>query len=132
MSATPIEDHAVLVTVFGKPARDGVARVRVWPPRARALRVARGLGACWVLAVPALFVPVAHFVLVPGLVIGGVVLALRWSGQTRTFAQVDGVCPSCGQEAGFSVRGKFKLPRETNCGSCGARVILKAAAGAAG
>ena len=132
MSGSRIEEQAVLVTAFGKPSRDGVARVRIWPPRARTLRVAKGLGACWGLALPALFIPVVHFFLVPGFLIGGAVLALRWSGQSRTYDQAVGLCPSCEQEVGFRVRGEFKLPRETSCRGCGARVILKAPGGAGG
>jgi len=124
VSEPGIEQHPVAVTAFGKASREGLARVRFWPTGERAIRVAKGLGACWGLALVTLFIPLAHFVLVPGFLIGGLVIAARWSGQTRTYVDVRGHCPACEEETGFKVRGKFLLPKETNCQACHARVIL--------
>ncbi len=125
MSEPSIEQHRVAVTAFGKASREGVARVRFWPTGGRAIRVAKGLGACWGFALITLFIPLAHFILVPGFLIGGLVIAVRWSGQTRTYVDVRGRCPVCEQESGFKVRGEFLLAKETTCQACGARVILK-------
>jgi hypothetical protein len=124
MAPPAIEEHAVAVTVFGRTPREGVARVRVWSAGERAVRVLKGLGACWGLAIVTAFIPVAHFFLVPGFAIGGVVLAVRWSGQSRTYVEARGPCPACGEEGVFGVKGKFTLPRETECAACGARVAL--------
>jgi hypothetical protein len=99
--------------------------VRFWPTGERAIRVSKGLGACWGLALVTLFIPVAHFFLVPGFLISGLVIAARWSGQTRTYVDVRARCPACEQESDFKVQGKFLLPKETNCQACRARVILE-------
>lgn len=126
MPAPLFDDRPVALALFGKPPREGVARVRIWRPGERVARTVKGLLVCWALAAAALFIPVAHFFLVPGFLIGGIVLAVRWSEQAETFEGASGVCPGCGREGDYSVRGKFALPKETSCAECRGRVILKA------
>lgn len=128
MSAPHIEDRVVALGRFGEPSRPGRARVRLWPPPARALRAAKALLACWGLAAVGLFIPVAHFFLVPGFLIAGVVLAVRRSREAATFAGVQGTCPGCGREGEFKARGKFALPKETSCSGCNGRVTIEEAA----
>lgn len=125
MAQWPVEKHAVLITVFGKSARAGELRVRLWPAKERTLRVLKGLMGCWGLGILALFIPIAHFVLVPALFLGGIVIAFRWSGEKSTFIEACGPCPECGGLQKFKLRGKFLLPKEASCPSCGGRVIFR-------
>jgi len=124
MAAPYIEDRPVALTLFGRPSSPGVARVRLWGRGERLARAAKGLGACWALAVATAFIPVAHFFLVPGFLLGGIGVAWRWSGQAATFEGARGACPACGRDGQYKARGMFRLPKETSCGGCGGRVIL--------
>ena len=125
MAQWPVEKHAIFITAFGKGAQAGELRVRLWPAKERTLRVLKGLLGCWALGSLALFIPIAHFVLVPGFFFGGIVIAFRWSGQKSTFIEACGPCPECGDSQRFKVRGKFLLPKEASCPSCGGRVIFR-------
>jgi hypothetical protein len=125
MGKPSFEDHPITLTAFGKAETSGVLRVRLWPPRDRALRVLKGLLACWALAALTLFIPVAHFFLVPGFFLGGIFLGARWSRQARTPVLASGACPACGDVARFEVRGRFERHKEAGCPACGARVMLK-------
>lgn len=66
----PVEISGLL-TVFGAPPTRATITVM---PLGIGRRLARALGAllaCWAAATVAVFIPVAHFLLVPGLAIGG-------------------------------------------------------------
>jgi hypothetical protein len=111
-------DVPVTLAAFGAAATDGVATVQERSLGARAGRAALALGAAWILAVPAVFLPVAHFALVPGLLVGGVVLAAMRLAETRTLARVRGVCPRCHAQLDVSPGGRFRLPRAVQCVHC--------------
>jgi hypothetical protein len=123
-------DVPVTLAAFGAAGTDAVATVQERSLGARAGRAALALGAAWILAVPAVFLPVAHFVLVPGLLVGGVVLAAMRLAETRTLARVRGVCPRCHAALDVSPGGRFRLPRAVQCVHC--RNELTMAARAAG
>ena len=65
---------------------------------ARALRVASGL---WGAALLAVFIPIAHFVLVPTLLVLGAVLGALRLRQDRVIVSVVGPCPRCGRAGEF-------------------------------
>src|SRR6185295_312574 len=90
-SGTGEDDVAIPVklTVFGAQPEAAVATVRCRSLAWRAGRAGLALGIAWLLAFPAIFFPVAHFVLVPGLLIGGVVLAAIRLREDRTLARVE-------------------------------------------
>jgi hypothetical protein len=94
-------DVAATLTVFGAaPTRATVTLVSLGVGR----RLARGLAVlaiCWGAAVAAVFIPVAHFVLVPGLAIVGLVGALFRAREGRQILRVHGTCPRCGRVEDF-------------------------------
>jgi len=92
-STVPDDTTRVPVTlaVFGASPVPAVAFVQRRTLVSRVGRAGLGLAVAWLLAFPAIFLPVLHFVLVPGLVIGGIVLAVhrmredrRWRGSRVT------------------------------------------------
>jgi hypothetical protein len=121
-------DVPVALTVFGAPATDGVATVYPRSLGSRAGRAALALGVAWSLAFPAVFLPVAHFVLVPGLIVGGVVLAVMRLAERRTLARVHGVCPRCHGTLDLTPGGRFRLPRAVQCVRCRNELTLAARA----
>jgi len=120
-----LRDEPVRITAFGREARDGIARVRVWSPPERLARTLVGWLGCWALAAITLFIPVAHIIAVPAFFIGGIVLLARRSREGRTFVEGRGSCPACGAEQTFRLRGRFALPKETACPTCRARVVVE-------
>jgi hypothetical protein len=100
------EPTAVTVTV----ARQGLGR--------RVGRAALALAICWPLAVAAVFIPLAHFVLVPGLLVGGVVLAVLKMREEWRIVRVRGACPRCRREQTFEPGGRFATGRTFECPQC--------------
>lgn len=78
------------------------------------------VGAC-----VALFIPVLHFLLVPGMLIGGVVAALRRWRIAVQVTRARGVCPSCDTE----VERQLDVARApeiwTLCPSCQSRLRIR-------
>jgi hypothetical protein len=120
----------VTLSAFGAPVTSGVAVVLHRSPASRAGRAGVALGIAWLLAFPAIFLPVAHFVLVPGLIVGGVVLAAMRLAETRTLARVRGVCPRCKATLDLSPGGRYRLPRAVQCVRCRNELTLAAPAAA--
>jgi hypothetical protein len=127
-----VEDDAfevpVTLSVFGASSARGVATVRYRTLASRVRRAALALGAAWLLAFPAIFFPVAHFVLVPGLVVGGVVLAVIRLREDRTLARIQATCPRCRTTLDLSPGGRFRLPRPVQCVHCKNELTLAAVA----
>ena len=83
----------VTLAVFGANPVPAMAVVRRRSLASRLGRAGLGLAIAWLLAFPAIFLPVLHFVLVPGFVIGGVVLAAHRLRENRTLARVVAPAP---------------------------------------
>ena len=116
----------VTLSAFGAPATPAVVVVQHRSLASRAGRAGLALGIAWLLAFPAIFLPVAHFVLVPGLIIGGVVLAAMRLAETRTLARVRGTCPRCKAALDLSPGGRYRLPRTVQCARCRNELTLAA------
>lgn len=93
----------------------------------RVKRAATIFGLGMVLALIALPIPLVHFVLVPGALLVGAVLALNRLGQAEVFRTATGRCPFCGKEQSFSVMGRFRLPKKLHCSSCQRQLLLEEA-----
>ena len=78
------------------------------------------IGAC-----VALFIPVLHFLLVPGMLIGGIVAALRRWRIAVQVTRATGVCPACDAavERGLDVARAPEI--WTLCPSCQGRLRIR-------
>jgi hypothetical protein len=124
--AGEIFEIPVALGVFGATSARALAIVRRRSLASRAGRAGIALGVAWLLAFPAIFLPVLHFVLVPGLVVGGVVLAAMRLREDRTLARVQGVCPRCAAPLDLTPGGRFRLPRTVQCVHCRNELTLSA------
>jgi len=115
------------LTAFGFPSQDAAAVIVEQKPAQRAIRVLTGLGFCWGLALCGLFIPVAHFVLVPTFVVAGIVVALRRAREDRRLVLVRGACPRCGAHQEFRPGGRFESGRSIPCPHCHGNLTLVAA-----
>jgi hypothetical protein len=94
----------------------------------RVTRALRGFGAWFGAAVVCVLIPVAHFVLVPGCLVGAVtVLVLRLRARALV-VRAHGTCPDCGAEQDLDVLGPWRgQPRALACRACHRGLELRAA-----
>jgi hypothetical protein len=83
----------------------------------RAARAAKTLMACWALAVGSVLIPMAHFVLVPGFLIAGPLLAANRYGQRATVLGGAGQCPTCDNEVLVAAQA-LSWPLWARCETC--------------
>lgn len=84
----------------------------------RMARAGKMLGICWGLGLLAVLIPVAHFVLVPLLLILGPILAFRKYQLTEVAEKIEGVCPECQAEVTIEMEPTDRLPKRTYCPAC--------------
>lgn len=96
-----------------------LARVIDYGPRERAVRGVRTWLGLWGLAVAAVFVPLLHFVLVPGLLVGGVLMGLLRARERGTIVSVRGRCPACSVEQTTALKAPLVPAVSFRCASCG-------------
>jgi hypothetical protein len=108
----------VSLTAFGTLPTRARATVVVQGTGRRVARALAGLGACWALALVSVFIPVAHFVLVPTFTVAGVVVTGLRLREDRRLVRVSGTCPRCGTEQEFEAGGRFEDDRTLDCPHC--------------
>jgi hypothetical protein len=119
----PVEVPATLTASGAAPTRANVTVVPLSPGG----RLARALGvlaACWGAAAVAVFVPVAHFVLVPALTIAGPVWAVFRYRERQRLVRVHGVCPRCGRTQDFVPGGTMARQPAVDCPGCFNRLLV--------
>ena len=109
---------AVSLTAFGFAPRPATAGVIEQSTGERVGRVFTGLGMFWALALGGLFIPIAHFILVPVFLTAGVILAVKRSREDRRLAEVRGPCPRCGAQQTYKAGGRFEAGRSLDCPAC--------------
>jgi hypothetical protein len=112
------EEIAGTLGAFGAPPLAATARVLRQNPQRRTRRALAALGICWGAAIPCLFVPLAHFFLVPTLVTTGIVLAVLRAREDTRLLGVHGCCPRCGVEGEFPAAGRLQGERALDCPRC--------------
>jgi len=115
------------LTAFGFPSQDAAAVIVEQTHTQRAMRVLTGLGFFWGLALCGLFIPVAHFILVPTFGVAGIIVALRRAREDRRLILVRGACPRCGAQQEFKPGGRFESGRSIPCPHCHGNLTLVAA-----
>ncbi|UCD25562.1 MAG: hypothetical protein JSW51_06510 [Gemmatimonadota bacterium] len=94
----------------------------------RAARLKRGLvalAAAWAIAVVCVFIPVAHFFLVPGfLALGAYFFYSRWVTRTKV-TEANGTCPDCGSQQAFDIGGNWNPPHRVACNECQRSLVLE-------
>jgi hypothetical protein len=119
-------DLPATLAAFGAPTAPATARVARQTPADRMRRALTALGIFWGLAVPAVFMPVAHFILVPTLLLtGAMAAALRGREDVRLLG-AHGRCPRCGVEQDFPGSGRFHGEQALDCPRCHNRLTLTA------
>jgi hypothetical protein len=128
MAQTDVVELPATLTVFGSPPTPATATVLNQSLGQRLARTGAALGACWGLALAGLFIPVAHFILVPTFVVAGIVAAVLRAREDRRLLEVCGRCPRCGAEQQFKIGGRFAPERSFDCPRCHSNLVMHASA----
>jgi hypothetical protein len=111
-------DVPISLSAFGCEPRPATATVVEQTTAERVVRVFAGLGMFWGLALLGLFIPLAHFILVPAFLTAGLVMAVKRSREERRLLEVRGACPRCGAQQTFKAGGRFVTGRSLDCPAC--------------
>lgn len=101
-----------------------VMQTTVYESSDRITRAAVRLGACWAAAGVTLFIPLAHFVLVPAFLIAGPVMAVSAYRTSQARDHATGSCPSCSEDVEIKLEADDELPKWTYCPRCNAPLQL--------
>jgi hypothetical protein len=112
------------LTAFGHPPCWVTAVVIEQTRSQRFGHALASLGMCWALALGGLFIPVAHFILVPTFVVAGIVLAIKRAREDRRLLLLRGACPRCGAAQEFKPGGRFATGRSIDCPKCHGTLTL--------
>jgi hypothetical protein len=84
----------------------------------RLRRAAKGLAGFWGAMAVSVFIPIAHFVLVPALFGIGAWQFVRRLRQQRQVRGAHGACPDCGAVQDFELSAGPRFPQGVQCGHC--------------
>ena len=118
----------VTLRLPGEPDTTGVAVIEDRGLPERTKRAAKGLLALWGAGALCAFVPLAHFVLVPGFLLAGVILAVVRLRLRSALARVEGVCPRCKVERTLLGSGRYREGGMVHCEGCGSQLEVRALA----
>ena len=114
-----------ILTGYGENTTPGTAAIKTFRGAERLARAGKGMAIAWGAAAASIFIPVAHFLLVPGFALAGVVVFLRRTRTRETTDAIHGTCPDCGHEQGFHSTGVWRLPQHLTCQDCGRLLTAK-------
>jgi hypothetical protein len=106
----------VLSGYHGEPTRARLVVASFDRPQ-RMRRAAKALGGFWGAMVVSVFIPIAHFVLVPSFLFIGVWQFVRRLKTAALLRGAHGRCPDCGAEQDFEI-GSARFPQSVACASC--------------
>ncbi len=107
-----------LLTGYGGDSTPGVATVTTFDRAEGIRRAVKGLAVAWGAAVVSIFIPVAHFLLVPGFALAGVFVFTKRIRMREVAESIHGTCPNCGHEQDFNPSGDWHLPMHLTCANC--------------
>ncbi len=118
----------ILSGYHGQPTR-GTVTIHVFNRRQRWRRALAGL-AKWVgMALLAVFIPVAHFLLVPSFLLYACWQGLQRLRTVELASGARGTCPDCGREQPLELAPSWSAPQSVTCHYChrGLRLALPTA-----
>lgn len=115
----------VSISLSGSGTTAGRATILDRTPPARFVRAGLSLLVFWIVAAACIVIPVAHFVLVPGFAMAGVVLAGFRLREGSSLMGAEGMCPRCKVEKKFPPSGRYADGGTIHCDGCGSLLDVK-------
>lgn len=113
-----------IVLKSGDATGEGVLHMQTFDAKERKMRAAKTWALMWLFAVLSIPIIIAHFVLVPGFLIAGPVLAVRRYRVTEVPDHVSGVCPTNNDEFNLKLEASDRLPMWSYCPICNSSLQL--------
>ncbi len=112
------------ISAHGVEETSGTLKVLLLSRKNRIMLAVAGCACAWLLAFVTLFIPIAHFVLVPLLLAAGPVYGLRLYQRKQRAVSIDGECPRCLEHFTLAVDKAAKFPFWDLCPHCGMNMRL--------
>ena len=107
----------ILSGYSGQPTR-GTVTIHEFRREQRARRAFAVLGKWWGVALLCVFIPVAHFVLVPSFLAYGLWQFFQRLGTAELATDARGTCPDCGAEQLLDLAPRWRAPQPVTCRQC--------------
>jgi len=107
-----------------QPAEMHVTTFTVQEQKIRALKTLLKFS---LIAAICVLIPIAHFILVPGFLIGGIIAAKRRWDKAEEGIDASGVCPTCENHICIKLDKDAELPQWHDCPECNDPLELQAA-----
>jgi len=107
----------ILSGYSGQPTR-GTVTIHEFRREQRARRAFAVLGKWWGVALLCVFIPVAHFVLVPSFLAYGLWEFFQRIGTAELATGARGTCPDCGAEQQLDLAPRWRAPQPVTCRQC--------------
>lgn len=107
---TTRSERFVLNGYHGQPT-PGRVTIHVFDGAARLKRALGALGKWWGIAAVSVFIPVAHFILVPSFLAYGGWRFFQRLGTAELATDARGTCPDCGAEQALDLAPRWRAPQ---------------------
>lgn len=112
------ETHTFQLSGYSPSPTTATVTIRLFEKSERMRRALKGLATFWGAAIGSIFIPVAHFLLVPGFTLYGVYTFFERLGAREVVMAAEGVCPDCGKSQRLEIGGRWHVPRHVACRYC--------------
>ena len=112
--------HVQLFTLSGYSGSptQGTVTVQEFNRDERVRRALGGLGKWWGIALASVFIPVAHFILVPSFLLYGLWQLGQRLGTASLALGARGTCPDCHTEQALELAAQWRVPQPVTCANC--------------
>jgi hypothetical protein len=118
------EERIVQIKSDEEPHGEGVLHITHYKKSECVKRAATMLGLCWLGAVGSIPIVIAHWVLVPGFLIAGLVLGYIRLNQATVKERILGKCPVIDKDIKIDMEPGEDLPKWTYCPACNKSIQL--------
>jgi len=101
--------------------------VQTYNDKEQKIRAIKTLLLFWLIAAVCVLIPIAHFLLVPGFFIVGIIKAIKLWSKAEDGLSAKGDCPACQNSITFNLEGSTELPQWKDCPECGESLELNTA-----
>jgi len=101
--------------------------VIIFSQQEQKIRALKSMMIFWAIATLCILIPIAHFILVPGFLIGGIIVASRRWKVKEEGIKATGSCPACHNNICIKLDKSAELPQWKDCPECTDPLELQAA-----
>jgi len=110
-----IENRSIRIIDNAGAVQNGSLTVNIYSKEERLKRAVKLLLLCWLLALASVPILIAHFILVPGFLLAGPILAYRRYHVMESVEGAHGKCPTCLKDIDLPLDAGQRLPMWTYC-----------------